>query len=595
MLFLRIENKNSEPFAKPSNAISVEFGDYRVAYLKDALYTFHSEKDSGILIGEAECCLNDGILDDLMNSVARPQPVLMSRGRHIFDFAYIDKSKSELTLSLSAYCCRPLYYFIKNGRIIVSTHISKLKESGVTLEMEDNVLPEFAVYRHIVPPRTLYRGISKLTGGETLKIDLQSMQIIKRKTWSFHDGLDIEESADKRLEKIEDMLRQDLNELIGSFRKPGVLLSGGLDSTSLASIAREIKEDINSCSSSFSFLNKNDREDDYALTASRELNIDHSLFAASPESYLVSLVEAIHAAEEPVHHLQSALLYLLFQKLKPLEIDLLICGEGADGIFGNDAHVRVFKYKSLLKSTRAFGVQQLFGKVMGRSLEKNERYGFFAYDFGKNLRSHRHFLWTLGQFADIDLVKTSLNTTFEKILSNRIRLMRDYPEYSLLDMITIISLLSEAFESMTIWGKLAEANNIAITYPYTNPAIIHHVTSLPWEFKLKESKYVIRSLLRRRGISGKIINRPKLSFGCPSQHWALPGKLFQPLVDMAADMFDRELLRSLQSSEIKRAMLLWNLVNIYLWHSIFIKNESPGDLNSEILDRHKKAANKKSG
>ena len=588
MLFLQVENNINGPQAKPSEAKSKIYGDLRASYIENGLYTFCHAFDQGILLGECESRFSDKIAVELLESIHNPQKVLMSSGRHIFDLAYINHKKSELIMSLSISSCRPVYYYSDRRRWIISTHIKKIEESGVQLSLEDNVLPEFNVYRHVVPPRTLYSGIKKLRGGETLQIDLNSNHVVRRTSWKLHDGRRAGDKANNRIKRIEDILKDDLEELFKSHKKPEVLLSGGLDSTTLASISKELKNDVSSCSSSFSFLNKDDKEDDYALSAAKEVKIDHTAYPATAETYLSGLVHAIRAAEEPVHHLQSVLLYLIYQRLKSHESDLIICGEGADAIFGNDAHVRVFKYASLLKSARALGIQQLFGKIVGRSLEKNSRYGFFAYDFGKNLETHRHYLWTLGQFADIDLVKSNFGTSLEKILAGRMTLMENYSGSSLLDMITIISMLSEAHISMNIWGKLAEANNMAIVYPYMNPAVVQLVMSLPWRFKLKESKYVIRALLRRGKISEEIIRRPKQSFGFPPAHWALPNKLLQPIVDMASEMYDSALLSSLQSGEIKRAMLLWNLVNIYLWHSLFIKKVSAHDLSGEILDRYRK-------
>ena len=46
----------------------------------------------------------------------------------------------------------------------------------------------------------------------------------------------------------------------------------------------------------------------------KPLGAEHSYIEFTVEDYLRGFIEAIHVAEEPLHHLQSVLLYLLFKK-----------------------------------------------------------------------------------------------------------------------------------------------------------------------------------------------------------------------------------------------------------------------------------------
>jgi hypothetical protein len=110
--------------------------------------------------------------------------------------------------------------------------------------------------------------------------------------------------------------------------------------------------------------------------------------------------------------------------------------------------------------------------------------------------------------------------------------------------------------------------------------------ALPWNVQYRKGKHYLKALLRQHGVPESLINRPKLGFGFPVQYWALPDTLFQPLVDMAGEMFDARLLASLQVSDRSRANLLWNLLNVYLWKKISEQGADPDDLASELLRRH---------
>jgi len=166
--------------------------------------------------------------------------------------------------------------------------------------------------------------------------------------------------------------------------------------------------------------------------------------------------------------------------------------------------------------------------------------------------------------------------------------MLNYQQESLLKQVSIQSLLCEGFVTMCIWGKLAESQKMALHYPFTAMDLIDYIVAVPWEMKLREPKYFIRSLLRGQEIPESFITRPKMSFGFPYRYWALPQTLFQPVVDMAAASWDRNWLRSLQTTEPGHAMVLWNILSLFLWRQMFIEGNSPESLVGEILERYER-------
>jgi hypothetical protein len=96
-------------------------------------------------------------------------------------------------------------------------------------------------------------------------------------------------------------------------------------------------------------------------------------------------------------------------------------------------------------------------------------------------------------------------------------------------------------------------------------------------------------ILRSNGFPESFIVRPKRSFGFPAKFWALPGTLFQPLVDMASEMHGRSLLEKLQREDTSHAMLLWNLLNLYLFQKLIIDRADPQAISNELIDRHRQA------
>jgi len=551
----------------------------------EGLYGFSFEFDNGVAVGEALSPVEKSRIEEIVSNPAGLSSGQRRLGNDILALVYADGATNTVTVVGSVSSTRPYYMSRQKGSFCCSTSVKALAELGVPMAADEEAVPEFLVYRFVTPPRTLYKGISKLIGGQALQFDLTTGANTYDNCYAFDSSSDDINNENDVRDRLADILRRQTGLSLNNAERPGVLLSGGLDSSLLASLAVSSGKDVTSTSSSFSFVDENDAESNYALSVAKHLGIRHSVYEGSPEEYLAGMVESIWHAEEPVHHLQSVMLYLLFKQHAGQ--DVLICGEGADGLFGNDMHARLHKYGGALTAARRTGAVHLYRQLV-RIFGRGYRWRFFAHDFGPDLNRNNHILWTLGQYGSAEVVKQRFGCNDEAITTTHRSLMQDYSSENLLKQVTIQSLLCEGFVTMCIWGKLAESCALALHYPFTAPELVDYITSVPWEMKLKEPKYFVRALLRSEGTPESFITRPKMSFGFPYRYWALPDTMFQPVVDMAASAFDRDWLRSLQTLEAGRAMVLWNILSLYLWRRMFIEGASHESLTQEILDRYRK-------
>lgn len=441
------------------------------------------------------------------------------------------------------------------------------------------------MYRFIAPPRSILHGVSKLAGGQLLVVDLEEWRVREERRWGWPDG----GGADLK-EDITNVLRTRVEEWVQCFPSAGILLSGGLDSSLLAALARVARPDVRTFSSSFSFVNSDDDEDQYALSMARHLGVVHQVHNTTPERYLTGWVESIHAAEEPVHHLQSVLLHILFQDRAAARHGAILCGEGADCIVGNASHDFLYRHRSaiaFLRTTRLSTAFALLAETLGwHGLWRS----VLTRRYDRQLSSAHHFLWLLGRFGDRGIVQRILSCDDVALLGERPWLLEAYHDRPLLDQVTALALLSEGHATISIWGKLAEASGVYLACPYTSPSVLAAVMTVPWDIKLQEKKHLVRAALRQLGIPETLVMRPKLSFGFPARFWAPKGALFQPIIDMAMQVHNARVLESLQREEGGASMVLWCLLNQFLWMQLFEVGRSVEDLSGEILDRRRTAA-----
>ena len=325
----------------------------------------------------------------------------------------------------------------------------------------------------------------------------------------------------------------------------------------------------------------------------RHLGVTHQVHKTTPERYLTGWVESIHAAEEPVHHLQSVLLHILFQDRAAASHGAILCGEGADCLFGNASHEFLHRHRAVVAFLRTIRIGTTWASLVD-ALGWHGQWGtLLTRRYDRQLSSAHHFLWLLGRYGDRAMVRQILSCDDAALLGERPLLLNAYHDRPFLDQVTALALLSEGHATISIWGKLAEASGVHLACPYTSPSVLASTMAIPWDVKLQEKKHLVRAALRQLGIPETLIARPKLSFGFPARFWAPKGALFQPIVEMAMGVYDGRVLESLQREEKGASMALWCLLNQFLWRQLFEAGRSVKDLSGEILDRRRTAVERR--
>jgi asparagine synthetase B (glutamine-hydrolysing) len=565
----------------------VETGSLRLTAETDSMYSFFVKENSQIYTGESLVPPADHLIVKLGERLAKGID-FDSEDSGIVTLASVNLKESRVDIFKSHSCNRPLYYLNNESMFFSSSHLQRFTDNGLRIELDQRALPEFYVYRFIMPPRTLFEDIYYLPGGWCLTVDLNEGKPQLENRWRIDRSSQFD-NLEGAVEKTAHFLRGSLGFLRESGQKAILLLSGGLDSTILGAACRESGLGKESISSGFHRITGDNGESDYARSAAEALDLRHSIYDIDEETYLCGLVDSINVTAEPIHHLQSAVLGQLFCRGLGPEWKCLINGEGADSLFCNTMHYDYWIRRSLLKMTG-----NPVSKVAMRALSTlpspvGDRFRYYTLDHSDDHLSERHFIWDLGAYGDPDWVAGRFDVGKEEIIRNRMSFLDNFRNWSILDKITVLSFCGEADETMKIWGRLAEAAGKKMIYPFTVSGLIRFALSLPWGMKAEEPKYLLKKVAIEMGIPGEIINRPKKSFGFPIRFWAPPGALFQPLVDMAGEIFDRKDLQELQSPESSKAMILWGIINLYIWHKLFVDRIDASDLKSEILDRRKRS------
>jgi len=311
----------------------------------------------------------------------------------------------------------------------------------------------------------------------------------------------------------------------------------------------------------------------------------------------MGVVEGLWNAETPLDHLQSVLLHLLFKHAIPKHLNRVLHGAVAEAAWGTETHMALGRAgtsrQNLLSTGPALAMLRMAGAFWPKALAVREGIETVK-RLGLPLSSPQNPLWEVGAYGDREWVQARYRVSAEDIIRPRYDNLQSFVDRPMDDVLALYSFNFQVAANVALWSKLAEGQGKIAYYPFADRDLLDFAFSIPWKLKLKSEKHFLRESGRRLGIPGAILDRPKRSFGINSDRWAEKGGVLEPLIPVAAKVVDVNELRSLQGRASRPAMTLWSLLNYAILKRLFILNESPDVLLSEVADNYQRIARQQS-
>ncbi len=253
----------------------------------------------------------------------------------IFAFAIWDRDEKKLTLCRDQIGVKPLYYHWDGKRLAFSSEIKALLELGVSRAIDFDALNAYFRLLYVPAPRTMFRDVKKLRPGHVLTVKDGKMEM--QQWWKLEEGSPIasqEEATAGVRTRFQDAVRRQLV----SDRPLGVFLSGGIDSTAIVAMMRDI--DPSGVIKTFTMgYEKTDEVEKYnadarlAKLTSDHFGTQHHEHVLTAQEVLACLHETAWHMDEPIaNHIQTST-YLLAKFAKP-QITVALGGDGGDELFG---------------------------------------------------------------------------------------------------------------------------------------------------------------------------------------------------------------------------------------------------------------------
>lgn len=517
-------------------------------------------------------------------------PSCLEKLRGMFSFAIWDKNAKTLFLARDRVGIKPLYYHLTDTSLAFASEIKAiLADPSVGRQVAPEFIDRFLTFQYMPGEETLLKDIQKLAPGHYLLV--KDGQAVIRQYWDLQFA---ESVPHKTIEQAEAALLNLLSETVNLHMiadvPVGVLLSGGVDSTGILSLAiDQTDKKISTFTVGFSGEHFAD-ERPYARLAAEKYGTQHYEMTITAGDFAAFLPKYVWHMEEPVCEPPAIALYYV-SKLARNHVTVLLSGEGGDEAFAGYSNYRNLVWLERLKRGGPFLNSALAaGMSFGNSFLGASRLAqyvplmgdhFPEYYYSRTSNPHRTTGNGLGSLYSADFL-----SAVDRELS--IQPMRSLQAHahglSTLDAMLYIDTKSWLPDDLLIKAdKMTMANSLELRVPLLDHKVLEFAAGLPSNLKLNglTTKFILKKALSKR-IPKEIRNRKKTGFPVPYESWLrtdLKNLVWDVLMDsrttnrgyFSKAAIERLLQANANGSNCSKA--IFSLISLELWHRTFLEGE----------------------
>jgi asparagine synthase (glutamine-hydrolysing) len=256
-----------------------------------------------------------------------------------FSLAYWDESKGVAILAVDRAGYERLYYTQVSGAwVFASDYKALLAISEVRIAPDPDALQSAIATMKVNLDTPLASGIQRVRQAHAVVVRGQS---VESGTYWRAKAAPTRTDRPKAASELRELLEDQVRRFIAPYEKPGLTLSGGLDSSGVLAVVRHVFPD-----KSLSTYSIGTSTDDPELAGAREsaahFGTAHSEAIFSPASIVEDLPRLVWLAEELAGREQTILQYQIELQLLGKE-EVVIAGHGADMVFAGMPRHRLIR------------------------------------------------------------------------------------------------------------------------------------------------------------------------------------------------------------------------------------------------------------
>lgn len=533
--------------------------------LKGLGYTFHTEGDGEpIVVGYHHWG------KDVVNHL-----------RGMFGIVIWDTHTKTMFAARDQFGIKPLYYATTEAGTVFASEMKCILEMadeiGLELNLDRRAIEHYVDLQYVPEPESLHANIRRVESGCTVTLRPGEDVVAERYFKPRFPVQQVKQGEEQQLfNRIAEALEDSVAKHMRADVTVGSFLSGGIDSTAIATLAKRHNPDLLTFTTGFE--REGYSEVDVAAESAEAIGVEHIVKIVSPEEYAESIPKIMWYLDNPVADPSLVPLYFVAQEARK-HVKVVLSGEGADELFGGYTIYKEplslapfekipsplrrglgklsqvlpegMKGKSLLNRGSMTMEERYYGNARSFNFEQMQR----VIPWAKREWDHREVTAPIyAQSEDFDPVARMQHLDLFTWMRGDILVKAD---------------------------KINMANSLELRVPFLDKEVFKVAESIPYDLKISHgtTKYALRKAMEQI-VPAHVLHRKKLGFPVPMRHWLAGDELYGWAQDtinesQTEDIFNKkevlEMLKEHRDGVSDHSRRLWTVLSFMIWHGIFVE------------------------
>ena len=450
-----------------------------------------------------------------------------------FVFAIYDEQRDVLFIARDRLGIKPLVYYHDEDKVLFASEIRSLLAYGIEKQIDYTSLQQYLQFNYVPAPHSMLQGVKKLMPGQYIEVSKPRDERVQFHTYyqiPYSDPpraekLTYEQQQQKLVTLLEDAVQQRLVADVPL----GAFLSGGIDSSVIATLASRHVEQLHTFSIGYRDEPFFD-ETRYARQVADKLGTQHTVFSLTNRDLYEHLHRVLDHFDEPFAD-SSALPVHILSKETRQQVTVALSGDGADELFaGYNKHHAAWRAmhpgwaergaEQLLPLWRA--LPQSRGGTLANKARQLQRFAE-----GAQLTPKERYLQWATFLSGTEALALLSDTSREQVAAAA------YQERTQ----SILQAISNDQESISQWlytdtqlvlpndmltkvDSMSMAHGLEVRVPFLDHRLVEYAFQLPEETKVNRNmkKRIVQDAFRSL-LPASLYRRPKKGFEVPLLGW----------------------------------------------------------------------------
>ncbi|EJQ30127.1 MULTISPECIES: asparagine synthase (glutamine-hydrolyzing) [Bacillus cereus group] len=536
-----------------------------------------------MLIKQGACFSTQSDTEVIVALYAQVKEECVNYLRGMYTFVIWDRQEKKLFGARDHFGIKPLYIAQQNDITFFASEKKSILHVMQDKGVNPTALQHYFTYQYGPEPETLTNDINKIEPGHYFIKEIGKELEVYRYWKPYFNASD--KTKEEHIRAIRDVLYDSVKVHMRSDVPVGAFLSGGIDSSIIASIAKEINPNLLTFSVGFEY--RGFSEIDVAKETAEKLGVKNYSVLVTPQEFMNEFPKIMWHMDDPLADPAAVPLYFVAKEARK-HVTVVLSGEGSDELFGG---YNIYREPNSLKM---FSYIPTSGRTVLKALSGVLKEGFKGKSFlerGCTPIEERYYgnAKIFREEEKIKLIKSyNESVNYKDVTKPLYNEIKDYDDVSKMQYIDMYTWLRG--DILLKADKMSTAHSLELRVPFLDKEVFDVASKIPTELKIanRTTKAILREAVRGI-VPDHVLDRKKLGFPVPIRHW-LKDEMYDWALNIIKEsktehLIDKKyvlnLLEAHRTDKGDHSRKIWTVLTFMVWHQIYIEHTYDTNLFSE--------------